>query len=488
MNPEQKFDKIIRKKVDEAEFPFDEQNWNKLSEQLDAERRLAASRGWGKFLFLGLLFLGITSASIALYKIQGPLGIKDELANNSSADNNSSSAQAHGVNATNTNNSDNNLLASNNSNELGVANYLANNSNNTTSSVDGLNNTTTNLSNVNTNSASNSANARSGNSNNSSEVNASLESISSENNNTTSNVSNAKSAKNSSSSKAGKNKDGLSNKKDESFKNAESNDMTLGERSISGLAGAKMLEHNVLSRIDAKLNINNTPRNLKLATLKIPSWYDEDYHRKGKKRISFLNAEAGGTFLLGWDSKDGKDARGLNWYAGVNYGKFINKNIGFSVGSQFYNIGNIKQSFYESSKAVYGLGSTSSNTIITTQALYYFSVPLKFYYSVSPNHQIGAGVNPSFLFSSKNVVENYRLTDDIKSNEMESKTSGIYEGVRLNNILVSAFYKAKLNKRVFLNAEVLYGVRDIFKNTSSNNYSQKPVGLRVGLQYTLFEK
>jgi len=477
MNQEQKFDKIIRKKVDEAEFPFDEQNWEKLSAQLDAERRLATSRGWGKFLFLGLLFLGITSASIALYKIQGPLDMKGDLANNSTEGNNASSAQAHGVNGTNKNTtSDNNLLASNNINASGNANYLANSN----ASINELNT-------ISSNNVSDAANVNSANANNSAVVNANSESKISAN--TVSNSSNAKSAKNSSANRSGKRsaKDGL-NKKDDQFKNSESNDMTLGERSMSGLAGAVALQQNMLDKINPKFNVVFTPRNLKLAALKIPSWYDEDYHRKGKKRISFLNAEAGGSFLLGWDSKEGKDAKGLNWYAGVNYGKLFTNNIGFSIGSQFYNVGNIKQSFYESSKAVYGLGSTSSNTVITTQALYYFSVPVKFYYAVSPSHQIGAGVNPSFLFSSKNVVENYRLTDGIKSNEMESKTSGIYEGVRLNNILVSAFYKAKLSKRVFLNTEVIYGMRDIFKNTSTNNYSQKPVGLRVGLQYTLFEK
>ena len=86
------------------------------------------------------------------------------------------------------------------------------------------------------------------------------------------------------------------------------------------------------------------------------------------------------------------------------------------------------------------------------------------------------------------MVENYRLTDDVKSNEITTKSSGIYEGVRLNNILISAFYKTKLSKRMFLNTEVLYGVRDIFKNTPSNNYTQKPLGIRLGIQYTLFEK
>lgn len=476
MNPEQKFDKIIRKKVDEAEFPFDEQNWNKLSMQLDAERRLATSRGWGKFLFLGLLFLGITSASIAVYKIQGPSGIKGQLASGNTGSNNNdgSSAQAQGANATKNNNynSDNNLLASNNSNNqtVGLANYTGSSSND-------INNILA----VNSNNANVSDNVSTNNSNS--------ENIASSQKENNSTVSKGKKGSKYSSGSKGLGKKGIAAlNEDGSLKNADANGMADGFRNKTMYDGNVLLEHNALDRIDSKLNIAYSNRNVKLGALKIPSWYDEDYRRKGKKRLSFLNAEAGGAFLLGWDSKDGKDGRGLNWYAGVNYGKFLNKKIGFSAGSQFYNVGNIKQSFYESSKSVYGLGSTSSNTVITTKSLFYFSVPVKIYYAVNSAHQIGASVSPSFLFSSKNVVETYRLTDNIKSNEMTSNSSGIYEGVRLNNVLVSAFYKAQLNKRLFLNTEVMYGVRDIFKNTSSNNYSQKPVGLRVGLQYTLFEK
>lgn len=482
MNPEQKFDKIIRKKVDEAEFPFDEQNWNKLSMQLDAERRLATSRGWGKFLFLGLLFLGITSASIAVYKIQGPSGIKGQLAsgNTGSNDNDGSSAQAQGANANkNTNhNSDNNLLASNNSNNqaVGLANYTGGSSN------DIANTLAVNSNNANVNVADNSSSVNK----NSTSENANVTSSEKENNSSVSKT--KKGSKYSSGSKGlGKKGQNVLNK-DAGLNDADATGWGNGASAFTKYDGDVLLAHNALNRIDSKLNIVYSNRNVKLGALKIPNWYDEDYRRKGKKRLSFLNAEAGGAFLLGWDSKDGKDGRGFNWYAGVNYGKFLNKKIGFSAGSQFYNIGNIKQSFYESSKSVYGLGSTSTNTVITTQSLFYFSVPVKVYYAVSPAHQIGASVNPSFLFSSKNVVETYRLTDDIKSNEMTSKSSGIYEGVRLNNVLVSAFYKAQLNKRMYLNTEVMYGVRDIFKNTSTNNYSQKPIGLRVGLQYTLFEK
>lgn len=479
MNHEQKFDKIIKKKVDEAEFPFDEQNWNKLSMQLDAERNLATKRGWGKFLYLGLLFLGITSASIALYKTQGPFGLKGNLTKTESKNENTrSSAQENNLTATKNSNSENNLLAVNNSN-------IESNSNSNSNS--NLNTLTENE--VNSNSSK--VNSTGDKAVVSSSANDQLDAVSSSNNHILTATTNVKTDRSNSILK--KSSVALVNENTNDLnKNASTNglggEMNSSSRNKSDLAGAVVLDHTVLNRIDTKLPYAYSVRNVKIAAVKLPSWYDDDYRRKGKKKLSFLNAEVGGAYLFGWDSKDGKDAKGLNWYAGVNYGKFINQKIGFSVGSQFYNVGNIKQSFYESSKSVYGLGSTSSNTIITTQALFYFSVPVKFYYAINSAHQVGASVNPSFLFSSKNVVENYRLTDDIRSNEITSKTSGIYEGVRLNNVLVSAFYRAKLNKRTYLNTEFLYGVRDIFKNTSSNSYSQKPIGFRVGLQYTLFEK
>jgi hypothetical protein len=473
MNHEQKFDKIIKKKVDEAEFPFDEQNWNKLSMQLDAERNLATKRGWGKFLYLGLLFLGITSASIALYKTQGPFGVKGNSTDpKSTNENTSSSAQENNVIATKNSNSENNLLAVNNSN-------IESNSNLNTSTENEVNSISSKV-----NSKGDKAIVRSS-------ANDELEAEPTSNNKNLTSTTNVKTDRSNSISK--KSSVALANENTNDLNKNASTEGVVGEmnsnsRNKSDLAGGVVLDHTVLNRIDAKLPYAYSVRNVKIAAVKLPSWYDDDYRRKGKKKLSFLNAEVGGAYLFGWDSKDGKDAKGLNWYAGVNYGKFINQKIGFSVGSQFYNVGHIKQSFYESSKSVYGLGSTSSNTIITTQALFYFSVPVKFYYAINSAHQVGASVNPSFLFSSKNIVENYRLTDDIRSNEITSKTSGIYEGVRLNNVLVSAFYRAKLNKRTYLNTEFLYGVRDIFKNTNTNNYSQKPIGFRVGLQYTLFEK
>jgi len=42
--------------------------------------------------------------------------------------------------------------------------------------------------------------------------------------------------------------------------------------------------------------------------------------------------------------------------------------------------------------------------------------------------------------------------------------------------------------RLYLNTELIYGVTDIFKNTKTNTNKEQPMGLRLSLQYTLFDK
>ncbi len=65
---------------------------------------------------------------------------------------------------------------------------------------------------------------------------------------------------------------------------------------------------------------------------------------------------------------------------------------------------------------------------------------------------------------------------------------GIYKGTNLMNVMLSAHYKTQFGKRIGLNLEFNYGLNDIFGNMSQIKTSEKPVGIRLGLTYTLFDK
>jgi hypothetical protein len=247
--------------------------------------------------------------------------------------------------------------------------------------------------------------------------------------------------------------------------------------------------------VDESITFITTPfptyfsnQNIVLNKLNMFKHYDEDYYKNKNRKTHFLNVEAGACYLLGWDTKFGKDAKGFNWYGGLNYGLYLSKNTSISAGAQVYNISHIEQPFFTGSKTDYSFSSVTTNTTVTSNTLYYAAVPIKISYALNQQNKIGLGFNMGFLISSKNKIETYTLLDNGKVNNVITNNTGAYKGVNTNNMLLNAFYTTQFTNRIGLNAEFIYGVSDIFNNTNTIKNIEKSLGLRLSLQYTLFDK
>lgn len=219
--------------------------------------------------------------------------------------------------------------------------------------------------------------------------------------------------------------------------------------------------------------------------------YDDDYYKNRKTpKVHYMNVEAGADYLLGWDARQGKDGKGFNGFAGINYGVYLSDKLSLSLGVQAYNIGNIKQPFYLVSSKEYGFGSRTIYTRVTSNQLYYVALPLRINYTLNSTNTIGLGLNAGYLVSADNTISNYYVLD----NEEKSiggpaeHNKGIYEGTKRTNIMLSAHYKTKVSQRISLNLELNYGLTDIFKNMGDIKNMETPVGIRLGLGYTLFDK
>ncbi len=214
---------------------------------------------------------------------------------------------------------------------------------------------------------------------------------------------------------------------------------------------------------------------------------DEDYYKKKRFKTHFFNAEAGAAYLAGWDVTGGKDGKGLNWFAGVNYGLYVSGKVALGAGVQLYNISHIEKPFYSISTTQYGFGSTGTRTVITTGSLYYAALPIKVYYLLNEHSQFGAGVNIGMPVEARSTVETYGLSDQVVINSQKTTRTGVYEGINTTNLLLSAFYKTRVAKRLYVSGEAVYGVSDIFDNLAQNAREQA-LGFRLGLSYTLFDK
>lgn len=492
MKQEQHFDKIIRKKMEDAEsdFPFDESNWQKAGAMIDAERGANAVNNSKLFLVLGSLFLVLGTIGFFSYKYVGTLESKERLAGKETKEINSDPVSSGNTISINENEvSANSTLSENLNNTEPTANKSGKMPDASTPSEVKISveNKVSNKQDLLLNSpdANNLSHPEHKNEINSSVNNISDKNVASENAATT--------GKSRSNNSATGNKKGSilsplgssGNKIKSSVTNT--NPVEVFNNDVTS-AGSNMYENLFLNSKITKIPSHDLDDEIKKTPFDFIRIYDEDYYKNKRRKFHFIDAEAGATYMIGWNTSTGTDGRGLNGYAGLNYGFHIKKKFSATIGAQLYNISHITQPFYSGSDLTYGFGANGTYTTIASNSLYYIAIPLKINFAIDKRNTIGAGINAGFLFNGKNTVETYNISDGVKTNISTVKNNGYYEGTNTKNIMLTAFYNRAIRPRLKLNGEVMYGVSDVFTNQSSNNLRQNTIGLRVGLQYTLFDK
>ena len=476
MSFEEEFDKIIRQKTEGAEFPFEEANWERMSGALDADRRGAKLLGNKKYYLAGLMLLILSASAVFLF---------DDLSKFSSKNKNT----AHDVPVVLNETSDILLIKSDK-----IA-PKASNSEIKRTNVKVAKSVAAVLSNETTNS--NQFNEVS-----KAEVTLSFKRLSNKHNGGIFNG--AKSGRKD--LLVSKHSDTETAPPNQITKADEPNVLTtvpLSQDNLQQQASTKetsaqqlqvasdnadILDFEPLLAIITSLPKTINEKEIRLKNLYLPKYLDEDYYKVKNTKKHYLNIEAGTTYLNGWDVLNGKDGRGFNGFAGINYGIYLNNDFSINSGVQFYNISNIQMPFYGFTKTEYGFGATSSNTVITSNVLYFIAVPVKFSFLLDRHNQIGLGANIGFLTKAKNNIETFLISEYGKTNVVNEKKITAYSDMASTNILLSAFYQTKLNKRLALNAEVLYGLTDLFKNNGKFTNKENALGLRLSLQYTLFDK
>ncbi|MCW3075698.1 MAG: hypothetical protein JWO32_307 [Bacteroidetes bacterium] len=464
MKPEREFDKIIKQKIDESEgaFPFDENNWQKASKLMDAERGAVSRYSNKRFLLLGALAFLLGSVGFFSYKLLNPpvtgiTVIKEDVPTQKLAD------QLTGVHSSGIAKGESKISLSANENKAGSINNSDKTQVAKNDEIENSSNTTVILS---------------------EQVNKDHSSLSSSNKKFN-HVTGAKGVKNNSgntnqiTSTLNSGKSEVNSGAAFSSDNTENNTVT---------AGSNMYENLFLNTRVSVLPKHPIDDEIKTTAYDFIRIYDEDYYKSKRRKTFYLDAEAGLAYMAGWTAPHGKDADGFNGYAGLNFGFHIKNKISASVGAQVYNISHIRQPFYTGSNLNYDFGSNGTYTTVVTNSLLYFAIPLKINYALNKRNIIGAGINAGFLFNGNNTVETYNISDAVKSNILKTRTTGYYEGTNTINIMLSAFYSRAVTRRIKLNAELQYGISDTYKNTETNRLQEKNMGIRLGLQYTLFDK
>lgn len=261
--------------------------------------------------------------------------------------------------------------------------------------------------------------------------------------------------------------------------------VALGEQNEQSLSD--LLTAETLAQVVPAFPVIEAPEAIPAAINPL-NYFDEDYYITEKYKKHYLNAEAGTAWLYGWNVNGTQDGRGFNWFGGVNYGMYLTKKADISLGLQVYNIGNMNQPFFDVAKTEFGFSSATTRTTIAVNSLYYLAVPVKFTWALDMQNSLGLGCNFGLLMDARNTMETVYSTD-VATRKETVRTKGYYEGgMNPTNIQLSAFYKSSFGDRLHVNGEVTWAPLDIFKYSNSKINTANSFGLRLSVQYTLFDK
>ncbi|MFO0478758.1 MAG: hypothetical protein ACK50L_08310 [Bacteroidota bacterium] len=215
----------------------------------------------------------------------------------------------------------------------------------------------------------------------------------------------------------------------------------------------------------------------------IPTSLDSLY--KIKHKASILYAEVGFSYLFGWNSLLKHEADGFNFLAGFNYRYYFHNNLSLGLGIQYTTISNLSQSTFTVARTSYDFGIEKEITSIKYLQLHYVNVPFKFGYNIGKNNIIGAGVNFSVLLTDESRYQVYNAKNAEIANK---KSNGYLTGFNPYDMQVSIFYHRQLIKGFSINTEFGFGLIDVKDNAHfKNTIFERNMGCKLSLCYNLFK-
>ncbi len=477
MSYEEEFDKIIRNKADELDFPFDEGNWEKASRMLDADR-VKTPVGAGARSYWTSVVVSIAGVAIVIAVLGSYLDIRQEEPNSVAINSNVAPAKSQpSVEAS--------------ISELRASEKVSGEVNQkpspaiTTEVKEPVAEKVIQIKAEETPARINAV-AEAGNAGNNNQSPAREE-----NNNKDQDPSNAKamagglgagiaSAKN--------NADAPSTPPatmaEEPSVPANDKDAAIVEDNEQSAAPEAIAAENMQS-INGQL-VNEPTSAEATPSFNYVTLYDDYYKKRGM--VTQFGVEGGTAWMSGWSTPQGTDGRGWNWYAGATINTQFSGRFGVASGFQVYNLAHVTQPFYAVQGKDYHFGSTQTGTTITSSNLLYVAIPLQVTYRLSNVNLFGLGVNAGYLSGASNSVRTYSVLDNVVTPVSDETDKGVYNGVRPFNLMLNASFTTRICPRFALKAEFNYGLTDLFANNATVRNAERATGVRVGIRYTFLGK
>lgn len=177
---------------------------------------------------------------------------------------------------------------------------------------------------------------------------------------------------------------------------------------------------------------------------------------------------------------------GTGYHAGIGYRKGLNYGLVLETGISYVVLNDVN--IQDNSDSVFfGFGVERIETEEINKRLDYIEVPLNVSYRVTPKHSLGIGAYASILVNISRDVETKRYTPKGGMAVSNHQSNGYQEEFDRFDLGFNAFYRYAMTPRFNVGLHFKTGLRDITKDVSVD-YAEDHTNFntRIVLEYSLF--
>lgn len=199
---------------------------------------------------------------------------------------------------------------------------------------------------------------------------------------------------------------------------------------------------------------------------------------------------AGGAYSLGWgnqqsaDNGSSKQANGITPLGGVYYTHYFG-NISMSLGIGYSELTNLDKT-YTSSLTQYDFGADATVTTVTPHTVYYLAFPLKVQYDLDSKNILGLNCNYLIMLTTSSTLNTYQQTYFSETPISTQKQNGYTQGFSNYDWQFGLSYTRMLSGRLGLSIEFYHDLGYVENNSFSNlTQNTKNNSFRLILSYQL---
>lgn len=268
----------------------------------------------------------------------------------------------------------------------------------------------------------------------------------------------------------------------------QANQQAAQEKNIN----ADQEESDLVALPSVTTNLGQTAETIAAANLKTSVLEEKKAWEYVRVKHHTFSVEGGAINSFGWAVNKTRNGNNISPVLGINYMYNFNSRSSLMIGLQYNSIANLGEAKANFSVTTYGFGANNDVTTYKLNDLHYAVMPIKYIHRINKNNALGFGANMMYLMNTRTqITKTTILESNVSTSETHFEMGYGFDQLNSFNTQLAVSYHHSINNKLAINAELnkaLFNVVKDYKYYGAKNTSSAPAAIKLSLTYTLFNK